>query len=91
MTIAEYYDLTSHFDEGSCNEEEEYRSVSKQEEEAKYLDPEHEYDTPTTVHTLSEVRSRNSSLGGFVNTSNTNNVNSGQGSLTSQNFFLSVT
>ena len=48
------------------------------------------YDTPTTLHTSPEVRSRNSSLSGFVNTSNTNAMSSRQGSLASQIFCPTV-
>lgn len=75
----EDYKLTSHFDEGFCEEEEEYHPISEEDKEKKSPDLEHEYDTPTTLCTSSGVRSRDSSLSGFVITSNTNVVNSGQG------------
>ena len=48
----------SHIVEGSCDEEEEYKLIS--EEEAEALDPEHEYDTPTILHTYPKVIYRNS-------------------------------
>ena len=43
MNRGEDYDFTLHFDEGSCDEEEEYQPISERdEEEAKALDPEYE-------------------------------------------------
>ena len=77
MSRGEDYELMSHFDEGSCDKEEEYQSISEEDKEIEAPDPNHQYDTPTTLCISLEVRSRNSSPSGFVNTSNTNVVNSG--------------
>ena len=71
-TRGEDYELTSHFDEGSCDEGEEYQPILKREEESQAPDLEYEYKTPTTPHTSQEVRYRNSSPTRFVNISNTN-------------------
>ena len=65
----------SHFEGGSCDEEEEYQTIPEREEE-EARDPKYEYETPTTLRTSPEVRSKNSSSSGFVNTSNTNFGNS---------------
>ena len=51
---------------------------------------EHGYNSPTTPHILLEVRSRDLSLINSVNTSNTNTINSVQGSSTSQNFVSTI-
>ena len=84
MTRGEDYELMLHLNEGSCDEEEEYQPISKrEEEEAEAPDPENEYDTPTTTCTSLDVISRNSSPSDFVNTSNTNVANNGQGNPTS--------
>ena len=72
-TRVEDYELMSHFDEGSCDEEEEYQPISEREEEA--LDPKYKYGTPTTLRTSLDVRSRNSSPNGFVNQSNNSGGN----------------
>ena len=69
------YDLTSHLEGGSCNEEEEYLPLYEREEDEKSPDPKYEYDTHTTLRTSSEVRSRNSSPSGFVNQSNNSGGN----------------
>ena len=53
-------------------------------------DLENKYDTHTTMHKSPKLRSKNLSSSGFVNTNSTNIVNSGKGSLTTQNFFPSV-
>ena len=85
MTRGEVYELTSHFEGGSCDEEDEYQPISKREEEEEEApNPEYEYGTPTTLHTSLKVRSRNSSHSGFSNISNNNCGNSGQGSPFSQ-------
>ena len=52
--------------------------------------PKHEYGTPTPSHTSLELISRNLYPSRVLNTSSTNTVNSGQGSLTTQRFFPSV-
>ena len=59
-------------------------------ESTKTLRRENEYNTPTTPCTSPEVRSRNSSPSGFVNINSTNDVNSGQGSPTTQKNFPSA-
>ena len=48
------------------------------------------YNTPPTLHTSQEVRSRDLPKSGFVNTSSTNTVNNRQGSWASQIVFLNV-
>ena len=80
--------MTSHFDEGSYDEEEEYYPISEREEEAP--DPEYEYGTLMNPLIYLEVRFRNSSPSRFVNTTNNNSGNSGQGSPASQTFFPRV-
>ena len=82
--------MTLHFERDSCNEEEEYQPIPKREEEEETTDPEYKYDTPMTPRTSLEVRSKKSSPSRFVNTSNTNCGNNGQGSLTSQKICLIV-
>ena len=68
--------MASLFDEGSCDEEEEYQPISKREEEQEQaIDPEYEYDTPTTLPTSPKVRDRNSSSSGFFNQSNSSGEN----------------
>ena len=92
MTRGEDCELNSHSDSGSCDEEEEYKPISKrEEEEAEAPDPEYEYGTLTTPCTSPQVRYINSSPSGFVNTTNNNSGNSGQGSPTSQTFCPSIT
>ena len=42
----------SHFDEGSCNEQEDYYPISeREEEEAEAPNPEYEYKIPMNPHT----------------------------------------
>ena len=80
------YELTSHLEEGSCDEEEEYQLISEGEEESKEstesLRIEHEYCIPTMLHKSPEVRYKNSSLSGFVNINSNNALNNRQGSMT---------
>ena len=89
-----YYDLVSHVDEGSCDKEEEYQLIFEEEEESEELaetpNPKHKYDTSTTLRTSPKVRSIKSSPSSVVNTSSTNTMNSGQGSLNIHIFFPSV-
>ena len=88
ITRGEYYELTQHiFEKGSCNEEEQYQPIlEREEEEAESTNPQYEYEKPTTPHKYSEIISKNSSPSQFVNTTNNNSGNNGQGSPVSQNF-----
>ena len=79
MTGGEDYDLVSHFNEGSYDEEEEYQPIPKNEEEEEAPSSKCGYTIPTTPRTFPEVRSRNSSPSGFVNKSNNSHGNSGRG------------
>ena len=90
MTGGEDYDLASHFDKGSCEEEDEYHPIPKNEEEEEAPDLEYEYAIPTIPRTSPEVRSRNSSPSRFVNTSNTNCGNSRQGSIAREMLYPEV-
>ena len=67
-----------------------FEAEEELEESTETPRPKHEHGTPTTPHTSSEVRSRNSSPRRVVNTSNTKAVNSRQGSSTTQKIFPSV-
>ena len=84
----------SYLDEGSCDKEEEYRSISKGdkelEESTEAPDMKHGYNSLTTMHVSPKVRSRDLSPSEFVNTSSTNAVNSRQRSLSSQNFVPTI-
>ena len=61
MIGGEDYTLVAHFDKGSCDKEEEYQHISKNEkEEEEALDLEYKYDIPTTSRTYSKVRYINS-------------------------------
>ena len=87
----EGYKIPSYLDEGSCDEEEEYHLISEgykeSEESTESWKQEHAYESPT----VPEVRSRDLSPSNSLNTSNTNIVNSGQGSQTSPTFVMTVT
>ena len=85
-TGGQEYELASHLDVGSCDEEEKYQRVfeKEDEEEATYL--EYEYNILITPHTYPQVRYRNSSPSGCINQSNNNNGNSRQGIPTRQTF-----
>ena len=48
MTRGEYSELKSHFDNGFCDDKEEYYPILEREEE-EAPDPEYGYDTPTTT------------------------------------------
>ena len=52
-TGGEDYPLASHFDEGSCDKEEEYQPIFEKEEEEEVLYPGYGYDIPTTLRTSS--------------------------------------
>ena len=50
------YELASHFDEGSCSEDEVYQLLSKiEEEKSTTLDLEYDYGTPTTLGPSPEI------------------------------------
>ena len=89
-TEREEYDLVSHFDEGSCDEEEEEHPISEKEYEEEVNDLEYKYAIPMNPHTYPEVRSKNSSPSCFVNKGNNNSGNRRQGDPTSQTFNTSV-
>ena len=73
----------SYLDEGSCDEEEEYQSISEGDKElTEAPEQERAYNSPT----VPEVRSRDLSPSNSVNTITTNTINSRQGSSTSPNF-----
>ena len=86
----EGYKFTSYLDEGSFNEEEVYQLISEEnkesEESTKALEPEHVLNSPM----VPEVRTREPYPSISVNTSSTNAVNRGQGSLTSPHFVPTI-
>ena len=90
----EGYEIVSYLDEGSCDEEEEYQLIlegdEESEESTEALERERAYNSPTTLNTSPDVRSRYLSPTNSINTSITNVVNSEQGSMTSQNFVSNV-
>ena len=67
MTETEDYNLESKFDEGSCDEEEEYHPIPRKEKEEEAPNLECEYTIPTTPCKSLEVIPRNLSPYGIVN------------------------
>ena len=88
MTKRRDYKLASHFNKGSCDEEEEYQLISEKEDEEEAPNPYQQYDIPATPHTSPgpEVISRNTSPIGFFDHNNNNSGNNNQGSSTSRSF-----
>ena len=80
----------SYLEEGSCDEEEEYHSILEGEKGSKEPNEAPEQERVHNSPTAPGVRSRDLSPSNSVNTSNTNAVNSGKGSPTSQNFVPSI-
>ena len=67
-----------------------FEGDEESEESTEAPERERAYNLPTTMHTSPEIRLRDLYLSNSVNTSSTDAINSGQGSLTSQNFISTV-